>query len=308
MKIDLKDSDEKKQKSKPRIKRNDDKVKIRQLGKKETKGAPKKRINLQIFRFIIIPLLISLTSVIIYQLSQIKSCEFWSAYERNFNKIVYGDEFYCNRLIGSQVINQLKMEVAAQDDALELIRGSLELANRERIVRMAFNGDVGTGKSLAADIITRYFPWKGNFVKLTWEEGLKIDISSLSKCGFNLIIIDNMDFNSTTIEYAKSIEQELLYKSKSEAYRIILILIFKGSHEELNKTDGDSNAMQEILKNFVIVDFQSITREGFERCLEIFQKLYNIQITPQEFNELIEIDYKSTGCKLISKRLNLVKL
>ena len=203
MKIDLKDSEEKKQKSKPRIKRNDEKVKKLRLLGKEIKKEPEKRTNLKI---VFIPVLISIIGLVIYQLSQIKSCEFWSAYERNFNKVVYGDSYFCIRPIDSQLIyNQLKLEVAAQEDALELIRGSLELANKERIVRIAFNGGVGTGKSLAASIITRHFTWKRNVQKLSWEDD--IQISSLSKCGFNLIIIDNMNFNSTSIEYAKAIEQ-----------------------------------------------------------------------------------------------------
>lgn len=305
MKFDLKDSEEKKQKSKPRTKKSDEKVKkIRLLGK-EIKKESKKRTNLQMF---IIPVLISFTSLIIYQLSQIKSCEFWSAYERNFNKVVYGDEYFCIRLIDSQFIyNQLKTEVAAQEDALELIRGSLELANKERIVRIAFNGGVGTGKSLAASIITRHFMWKRNVQKLSWEDDMHI--SSLSKCGFNLIIIDNMNFNSTTMEYAKNLEQELLFKSKGEGYRVILILIFKGSHEELIEDDkSETNGVQDILKNFVVVDFHPITRDGLEKCIEIHQILYNIKMTPQELMDLKEINFKTTGCKLISKRLNLVKL
>lgn len=311
MKINLNDGNSPNSSSK--LKKNHER-KIRSLVKKKDVITLPKRKDLPRLRIIFIPALLLSISVLFYQISQLKPCEFWSVYERNFNKVVYRDEYYCIRKINSNVIlTKLKDEVVNQDDALELIRGSLEFANREGIVRMAFNGDVGTGKSLTASIISQSFQWQGNIQRYSWREEQSNLNPHLSKCGFNLIIIDDLDFNATSINYIKEIEQEFLNKSKNENYRIIFIVIFHGSHEKLkkisNEDEEDMNALQELLKNFVIVDFHSIsTLDEFKKCIDVHQNLFNIKISSKDMDDLKKIDYKTTGCKLIEKRLNLFKV
>lgn len=303
MKIDLNDSSEqnniKKEKTYPKFR------KIRPLVKKDPNENKIRQRSRSKYPFYVLSILVLISAVFLHQLTS--TCEFKAQFEITWNRLVHGDEYYCVRKINmDDIIDDLWNKVVAQNDALELIRGSLEKANRDGFVSMAFNGHVGTGKSLSADIISRQFRWKDNIQKIFWD-GNSTDLidmisSKLSRCGYNLVIIDNMDLNETTIKFVKEVGERMLTKSKAELYRIVFLVIFNGFFE-----DGDSNPLQEMLKNFVIVDYYQLTLDDFIKCIEVHRKLYNVDITAEDFEELKELDFRTTGCKLISKRLDLVK-
>lgn len=250
--------------------------------------------------FIILTALITLIiAFILYQLKY-GSCEFWNTYERNYNKIVYGDEQYCYRKIDTNLIKgKLLEEVVGQDDAIELIKGSLNLANNDEYIQMIFHGTTGIGKTLSSEIIAKNFPNPTNVQKYVWnvhEFFNLIDVAKLrlSKCGFNLIIFDDLEINEDTLDFLRDFEQQIRDEAKRNNFRIVLLAIFK---------DTLTDNIKEDLNNFVIIDFYPLTKDNFIKCIEIHLKLFNITMNPKEFEELKEIDYSSSGCKLISKKL-----
>lgn len=275
-------------------KENEVKPKIRPLAS-TIKEEPKRNYSIYV-----LSILILISAVFLYPL--INTCEFKAEIHKKWNLLVNGDEYYCIRKINTDAIfEDLKYKVVAQDDALELIKGSLNKANRDDYVNMAFNGLVGVGKSLSADIISNKFRWTKNIQKIAWDgnssEIIEKISSKLSKCGFNLVIIDNMDFNETSIEFVKEVGAMIQSKSKADNYRTVFLAIFNGMLE------NDTTSLQEMLKNFVIIDFNQFTLKNFMKCIEVHQKLYNIKLTEDQLDELKNLDFISTGCKLISKRL-----
>lgn len=162
----------------------------------------------------------------------------------------------------------------------------------------------GIGKTFSTEIVADNFPWKRNIQKYIWdfyttEEILRLTKAKLSKCGFNLIIIDDISLNNDAISFLKEFEVKIREQSKRDGLRVVLINIFKGTLDELQKQQ---------LSNFVIVDFKSLTKNDFIQCIELHQQNFNIALDKNslEFNELLEINYTASGCKQISKRLNLV--
>ncbi|KAL7019768.1 hypothetical protein ACKWTF_011241 [Chironomus riparius] len=260
---------------------------------------PKNKIQWKKYLIFLTSLITLIIAFILYQL-KFGSCEFWNTYERNYNKIVYGDEKYCYRKIDTNLVNiRLLDEIVGQDDAIELIKGSLNLANNDEYIQMIFHGVTGIGKTLASEIIARNFPNPTNVQKYIWKVHeffnlFEIARSRLSKCGFNLIILDDLEIDEYAIELLKDFEQQMRDEGKRSNFRIVLLAIFKDTMTDKIKDD---------LKNFVIIDFNPLSKDDFIKCIEIHLKLFNITMNAQEFEELKEIDYSSSGCKLISKKL-----
>jgi len=259
----------------------------------------KHKIQWKKYLIILTSLITLIIAFILYQLKY-GSCEFWNTYERNYNKIVYGDEQYCYRKIDTNLIKErILEEVVGQDDAIELIRGSLNLANNDEYIQMIFHGTTGIGKTLSSEIIAKNFANPTNIQKYIWNVHdffNLIDVAKLrlSKCGFNLIIFDDLEINEDTLDFLRDFEQQIRDEAKRNNFRIVLLAIFK---------DTLTDEIKEDLNNFVIIDFNSLTKDNFIKCIEIHLKLFNITMNAKEFEELKEIDYSSSGCKLISKKL-----
>lgn len=259
-------------------------------------------------KFYVIAVL-ALLSALAYSNISISSCGFWATYENNFNKIVHGDEKFCYRdLDTTETVDQLKQQVIGQDDAIRLIKGSLGLANREGIMQIAMNGPTGSGKTLSSNIVMNNWRWQRNVistifdinfrVNLTGQEAFDSDLGEiapkLSDCGFNLLVIDDIEAKAATIQRINALERSLHRMAKQKLFKLVIIVIFNGEIET------------EALKNFVIVEFEAFTEKTFEKCIEVHQRLRNVKLKQAEIEELKLINYTSSGCKTVAKKINLM--
>lgn len=256
-------------------------------------------------KYILIVVLISAATAIVSQVEW-SQCGLWATYNNNFNKIVHGDERYCHReLDPARIITELRYNVVNQNDAIKLIQASLQLANRENFVSMAFSGSVGVGKTLSSNLIAENFKWQGNVNQLIYDinfdmnimtnESLEFDLdvatAEFSSCGFNLVIIDDVPVKQASIERITKLEQELHELAKRKVYKIVLIVIFRG---EVSQKD---------LQHFVIVDFQAFTRESFNECIEKHLQQSNVILSPAEILSLQLVNFNTFGCKTVGKKI-----
>jgi hypothetical protein len=238
----------------------------------------------------------------------ISSCGFWATYENHYNKIVHGDERHCyRRLEPSLIVERLKEQVVGQDDAIKLVEASLELANREKIIQIAFKGPTGVGKTLVANIIMEHFKWKPvslifglNFqAQLSGQEAFDDDLdvvtTQLKDCGFNLVVIDDVHVKPSTIERITNLERSLHRLAKQNFFKTVLIVVFNGEPEA-----------SALLDNFVSIDFNPFTKELLQKCIEVHEKLHNLTLQSHDVEELNLIDFANSGCKTVAKKMNLI--
>lgn len=303
--------------------KKDPKTTLRRLVKKKSKPAeeslenpegenfsekPKSRWKLKI---LIIAVLCLVASMLIGN-KNFSSCGFWAAYENNFNKIVFGDSKFCyRRLDPTTIVEKLKERVIGQDDAVGLISASLDLANREKVIQIAFIGKTGVGKTLTANILMSNFKWQQNVISLIYDinfqanlneqEAYEADIavvsSRLSDCGFNLVVIDDIKPTLNSMKRINELETRLHRMAKQNLYKIVFVVIFSGALDE---------AAHDQIRDFVHVDFNPFTKEMFQKCIEIHERFHNIKLEPKDIEELYFINYTISGCKTLAKKLNLI--
>ena len=287
--------------------------KLRSLLRPEEKSKVEVKIDTRIEKnlsyklILIISACLALIAVLLSN-TTLSSCGFWATYESNFHKIVHGDENFCYRKLDPEpVYEELKRQVVGQDDALRLVKGSLSLANREWIIQMAFYGATGVGKTLSSNIIMNGFKWKRNVISTIFDINFQVNLtgqnafdsdlkllqSKLSDCGFNLIVIDDVYSKPGTIQRINAIERNLHRMAKQKVFKIVLIVIFNSE-----KTSD--------LRNFVNIEFERFSEESFHDCIDLHQKRRNVELKPSEVEELRMINYTSSGCKTVAKKINLI--
>lgn len=222
--------------------------------------------------------------------------------------------FRCYRkLEASPSVKNLKEEVIGQDDTIKLISASLDLANREWIIQMAFVGPIGTGKTLSANILVRNFKWQQNVQRLVFDInfGARLDAkeanesdynlvaSKLSDCGFNLVVIDDVRLEDSAVQRIAALERRLHRLAKQKLFKIVLVVIFSDS------ADSSDDLLNE-LKNFVLVEFSAFTEETFHDCIRVHEKIHNVKLKARDIEELRHINFTNTGCKTLAKKLNLI--
>ena len=266
------------------------------------------------WKSVALTVIILIASFFLSKLS-ISSCGFWATYENNYNKIVHGDEKWCYlKLDNSLIVERLKERVIGQMDAIRLIEASLALANREKIIQMAFTGAVGVGKTLTANIVMENFQWQENVISLIFDINFQLDlkdeeayasdyelvVTKLSDCGYNLIVIDDLNSEDPTmIRRITELERRLHRVAKQNIFKIVLIVIFKRSTEDVT--------LEQKLSNFVLVEFHPFTEEMFQRCIEVHEELHNVKLTSKDKDELKFINFTNSGCKTLAKKLDLIR-
>lgn len=257
-------------------------------------------------------LFLSIIGIFLYFISQIElsRCGLWATYNNNFNLIVHGDERYCHRELNPKdIVDKLNYNLVNQNDAIRLIEVSLNLSNREKFISMAFSGSVGVGKTLSSSLIAKNFKWKNNVNEIIYEYNFQQNINAnesidsdlevasmrFSECGFNLLIIDDIPIKKSSIERIKRLERKLHEMAKRNLYKIVLIVIFRGE------------VSQELLPNFVIIEFQPFnTQESFNKCIDKHLQLLNVNLKPNEILELQKLNFTTSGCKTVMKKINLM--
>lgn len=290
--------------------------KLRPLVKETKAPDPDREIDREGFewtwKYCALAAVVLLSSLFLSKLT-ISSCGFWATYENNYYKIVHGDEKFCYRLLEpTPIVENLRERVVGQDDAIKLIEGSLNLANREKNIQMGFVGGTGIGKTLTSNIIMSSWKWQQNVVSLifdinfrahlegqeAFDDDLKVVTSQLSDCGFNLVIIDDVEAKTSTIERITRLDRGLNRIAKQNRFKVVLIVIFNST--------GVSSTLQQQLEHFVLIEFNSFTKDLLDQCIEMHEKLYRVKLTPKEVEELKLVDFASSGCKTVAKKINLI--
>lgn len=177
---------------------------------------------------------------------------------------------------------------------------------------IVISGKSGVGKTYSVELITKWFPWENNvlYFKLSDYEIEKSDIEkSLSPCGFNLVILDNL--GAKNIYSVLDLTNYLLNFAKQSKLKIIILLVITihgqyNSHERLEYRELQ-NLIEKVIVQVDLIRFQELALESIKKCIN--DSLADRHITSNEIEKLILESlnplFLHEGCKRIDKKVAL---
>ena len=307
----------KKVKIRPLVQKVAPKIEPKEIVRTTTEQSPRRvrRYNKKHVMMLIISILIAFSSSILYQTKFGKTlrCQYKSRLQKSYYQVVYGDNYCTNKLNETRLMKRMEDAIVGQQDQLILIEGALKKShNQKRFIPIILMGGTGVGKSLTVNLLIEEFPWKENINVLFWDLSFKNHIAEdyehndlelvsekFSNCGINLIVIEDIDLTNDTVARIAIMERNLQKLTTRTPYRIILMPIFR------TKPNQEYGSIFYRLRNFIIVEYSSISKETFSDCLQLHRELLKIPLTQNEIDEYIEtIDYENQGCKTIAKKLS----
>ncbi len=108
-------------------------------------------------------------------------------------------------------------------------------------------------------------------------------------------MIDDIPFTSEKIHLAHNVKVHLEKLTRTDNYRIVLILIFNGDSGNLDLP---------IPSDLNILRFHEMDLDLVKKCIELNAR--NLKTTVQSMDEFLkDIIYKQSGCKTVLRKLML---
>lgn len=173
----------------------------------------------------------------------------------------------------------------------------LFLTNESGVIFLT--GSVGVGKTLAASLVQREYPWKGDlYVEFADSLAYKDFRKPLFK---NLLVIE--DCNERNRQKAMDSIRSFLSNAKATDHQLIILSIFthKTDHELSSFLDSASR----ILDYYYHVPFKNLEREAVKKCIEKFIHLSQLEIDSSIVEKLVDKQMEvgegnvAPGCKQI---------
>jgi hypothetical protein len=151
-----------------------------------------------------------------------------------------------------------------------------------------------TGKTLLGNLLIKRWFWRESIQKILWNFTFN-DLRGLSYCGYNLVVIDDIPFTSEKIHLAHNVKVHLEKLTRTDNYRIVLILIFNGD---------PGNLELPIPSDLNILRFQEMDLDLIQKCIDLNAR--NLNTTVQSMDEFLkDINYEQSGCKTVLRKLML---
>uniref|UniRef100_A0A1A9WL93 AAA+ ATPase domain-containing protein n=1 Tax=Glossina brevipalpis TaxID=37001 RepID=A0A1A9WL93_9MUSC len=237
-------------------------------------------------------------------------------YHKQYAGFISSKSIYCDsrELFDSHKIlkNIRKQNIVHQVKALHQLEFALGIENDLNTI--AFVGSRGVGKSLVLSYLTANFPWPENIYIYAWNTQVKDEsekfhmlrvlIERFSKCGCNLLIIENLQFSDHGLVY---LVNKLIAEIANDQKQIICLYVFN-----LNWVEDEYHLkdQSEFLTNSLpvthVINFKSFTKNEIRDCVYREMNLEKIRLPPEVIDEIIgTIDPVRSGCKDINSKVLL---
>lgn len=239
-------------------------------------------------------------------------------YRNQYNLLFHGKVDYCDQTFDFRnVTSALKKNVIGQELVIkELSKILNEHSSRTRTSAVIL-GSTGVGKTLTSKLIGDNFQWTENVKYFIWSSSenkksqfkkLSKTIQKLSKCGHNLLFIDDLDYKDGSVV----LEIENFIKTKSPEKNLKLIIFYIVNLHKYSEKDKKSyqNKVDSIKStiNLAVIEFRDLTEEDGLKCIELQCALLGITLTDEEMNDVVaSIVPTRSGCKHVYSKIALYK-
>lgn len=229
-------------------------------------------------------------------------------YHSQYGLLVHGSPTYCYDAYNlTSTILELKKKIIGQDN---VISNMFEIMNQRNPYKtIALFGSSGVGKTKFVQIIYDQFYWIHNKNYIIFDENFQIMpvLKKLSKCGMNLIIID--DIRSEDIKDIIDIN-EIFFRNFIASYgeiKVIIIYVMNLSNYN-NKLAYYNLSKTAILsmQNIIPVEFRQFDNTDLRKCIDLQSEEFDMELEPEDIAEIMSrIDVRRFGCKQVYSKILL---
>lgn len=237
-------------------------------------------------------------------------------YRNQYNLLFHGKVDYCEQTFDFQnVTSALEKNVIGQ----ELVITELTKLFNEHSIRTSavILGSTGVGKTFTSKLIGDNYQWTENVNYFIWSssEGKKSQfnklsktIKNLSKCGQNLLFIDDLEYKDGSVV----LEIENFIKTKSPEKNLKLVIFYIVNLHKYSEKDKKSyqNKVDSIKStiNLPVIEFRDLNDEDGLKCIELQCALLGITLTDEEKKDVVaSIVPSRSGCKHVYSKIALYK-
>lgn len=237
-------------------------------------------------------------------------------YKNQYNLLFHGKVNYCDQKFDfANITSALEKNVIGQEAMIqELSKLFQEHSTRSSAVIL---GSTGVGKTLTSKLIGDNYQWTDNAKYFIWSSSedkksqfnkLSKTLKNLSKCGQNLLFIDDLDYKDGSVV----LEIENFIKTKSSEKNLKLIIFYIVNLHKYSEKDKKSyqNKVDSIKStiNLPVIEFRELTDADALKCIELQCTLSGITLTDEEKKEVVASVVPSrSGCKHVYSKIALYK-
>lgn len=245
-------------------------------------------------------------------------------YRNQFKEIAQGKSVHCTQQFNIEILNETIQNhgILHQDKAIQQVFDvlkweqdpeiGLDSGGRHRLRTMVFVGTHGVGKTLLSTAIMDGFTWPNNVHRYIWTTKvgnenqrfhlLRVIIEQLSECGWNLLIIDNL--NVCDYALVPIINKQFLQVTANTQKRLVIIYIFSLNTLMSNTSLVEQMRYIEDLDVTKLIYFKQFNRSELLQC--IYREIVKEEVTlkMEDLDDIMDaIDPLESGCKNVNAKV-----
>lgn len=221
---------------------------------------------------------------------------------QEYNTLVQGKE-YCTDNLDSLAFGKILREnVVGQDGVIRDLENALK--KHKSVTSIVLYGPTGTGKTLTTQLIARKFRWQENIQMLiSSERDLSAIVRRMSKCGHNLLIIDDLYLVNRDI---LDLRQNLEAIAEKKGFKIVLIFVFNLSKLEAGRDVDGTGPIFSNITGHHLIEFRLLNDLDLDKCMDMIEIELATRLSAAQRKDVKEsVDVLKSGCKNVRSKVKL---
>lgn len=221
---------------------------------------------------------------------------------QEYNILLQGKEYCTDELNYLSFARILRDNIVGQDKVMEKLDNALK--NHKSVTSIVFYGPSGSGKTLTTQLIAQKFRWQENIQMLiSSERDLAAIVRRMSKCGHNLLIIDDLYLVNRDI---LDLRQNLEAIAEKKGFNIVLIFVFNLSKLEAGRDVDGTGPIFSNISGHHLIEFRRLDDLDLDKCMDVIEAELAVTLSEEQRKNVKEsVDVLKSGCKTVRSKVKL---
>lgn len=221
---------------------------------------------------------------------------------QQYNIMMEGQTYCTDDLDYLAFARILRDNIVGQDRVINRLEETLR--EHKTVTSIVLYGPSGSGKTLTTQLVARKFRWRENIQMLiSSERDLSAIVGRLSKCGHNLIVIDDLYLVNRDII---DLRQNLEAIAEKKGFKIVLIFVFNLSKLEAERNVDGSGTIFSNISGHHLIEFRRLDDLDLDKCMDVIEAELAVTLSETQRKDVKEsVDVLKNGCKNVRSKVKL---